>query len=143
MSTLALAAVASTRPGTLVLLPESNQALVVLINVGNFFEITRVNEVMSRIPVGLLRHESLLPGLGMTGSYGLFNVIVLGIIPMQLWFLARVARKHSTMATAIQERIKPPLWTSSQPHQGHTVYPMRMTDPPAHSSSPPNNTMAS
>jgi CubicO group peptidase (beta-lactamase class C family) len=38
----------------MVLLPETNQAVVVLINAGSQFEIAGANEVMSRIPIGLV-----------------------------------------------------------------------------------------
>jgi CubicO group peptidase (beta-lactamase class C family) len=81
----------------MVLLPETNQAAVVLINAGSQFEIAGANRVMSRIPIGvvnILRDEAPPEGIGMRRFFIVFDAAVLGILAIQVWSLVRVARNR-------------------------------------------------
>ncbi|HWC29099.1 MAG TPA: serine hydrolase domain-containing protein [Dehalococcoidia bacterium] len=78
----------------MVLLPETEQAVVVLINAGSQFELAGANAVMSRIPLGIvniLRGEVPPTGIGMTRFFLVFDAFVLAIIALQVWSLIRVA----------------------------------------------------
>lgn len=89
----------------MVLLPETDQAVVVMINAGSQFEIAGANGVMSRIPVGvvdILRGQQPPAGTGMTRFFLVFDVIVAAIVAAQLWSLVSLARqpRHSYGALA-------------------------------------------
>jgi CubicO group peptidase (beta-lactamase class C family) len=100
----------------MVLLPETNQAVVVLINAGSQFEIAGANEVMSRIPIGIvniLRGEAPPSGISITRFFILFNAVVLLVLAVQIWSLVRVARRplhltHGTLPAAVAAA--PLLW---------------------------------
>jgi hypothetical protein len=80
----------------MVLLPETGQAVVVLINAGSQLEFFGANEVMSRLPVGIvniLRGEEPPAGLSLNRFYVVFDAVVVGVIGVQLWSLQRVARQ--------------------------------------------------
>jgi CubicO group peptidase (beta-lactamase class C family) len=86
----------------MVLLPETNQGVVVLINAGSQFELLNVNEAFSRIPVGIvnvLRGERPPVGMGMTRFYILYDAVVAAAVAVQLWSLMRVA-SHSPQLTS-------------------------------------------
>jgi hypothetical protein len=81
----------------MVLLPETNQAVVVLINASSQFEIAGANKVMSRIPIGvvnILRDEAPPAGIGIRRFFILFDAAVLAILAIQIWSLVRVARRQ-------------------------------------------------
>lgn len=70
----------------MVLLPQSNQGVVVLINAGSQLDLASANEVMSRIPIGvtnLLTGHEAPEGLGLTRFYLVFDLIVLAIVALQ------------------------------------------------------------
>jgi CubicO group peptidase (beta-lactamase class C family) len=80
----------------MVLLPETNQAVVVLINAGSQFEIAGANEVMSRIPIGvvnILRGEEPPTGAGMARFFLIFSAFAIAIVAAQTWSLLRLARR--------------------------------------------------
>jgi hypothetical protein len=82
----------------MVLLPESNQAAVVLINAGSQFEIAGGNEVMSRIPrgiVSILRGAEAPTGVGISTFFIIFDAAVLMIVALQVWSLVRVASRSA------------------------------------------------
>jgi CubicO group peptidase (beta-lactamase class C family) len=78
----------------MVLLPETGEGVVVLINAGSQFEFGGANGVMSRIPrgiVNMLRAEAPPTGHSMTDFYVVFNGLVVIVVAIQLWSLVRVA----------------------------------------------------
>jgi CubicO group peptidase (beta-lactamase class C family) len=77
----------------MVLLPDTDQAAVVLINAGSQFEIAGANGVMSRIPIGvvnILRGEDPPGGLSIAQFFVVFDTAVLVILAVQVWSLLRV-----------------------------------------------------
>jgi hypothetical protein len=80
----------------MVLLPDTNQAVVVMMNSGSQFEIAGATRVFSRIPIGVvndLRGETPPAGMGLDRFYVLFDAVVLAIIALQIWSLNRVATR--------------------------------------------------
>jgi hypothetical protein len=79
-----------------VVLPESNRGVVVMINAGSQLEFAGANEVMSRIPIGvvnLLNGAGPPTGISLTRFYVFFDAIVLAILTVQLWALYRLLRR--------------------------------------------------
>ena len=79
----------------MVLLPESGQAAIALMNAGNQFEFGGANSAFSRIPLGvvnILRDEPPPEGISVKRFFIIFNTMVLAIIAVQVWSLGRVAR---------------------------------------------------
>lgn len=84
----------------MVLLPESDQAVVVLINASNQIGLAGSNEVFSRIPIGitnLLTGHEPPTGLGLTRFYVFFDLIVLGIVAVLVWRLLQLYRRPLTV----------------------------------------------
>jgi hypothetical protein len=80
----------------MVLLPASNRAVVVLINAGSQLEFANANEVMSRIPRGvvdLLEGTQPPTGPSLTRFYAVFAAIVLAVLAVQVWALVRLVRR--------------------------------------------------
>jgi hypothetical protein len=80
----------------MVLLPESDRAVIVLTNAGSQLPLAGANEVMSRIPIGvvnLLDGQSPPTGSSLTRFYLVFNAIVAAIVALQLLALWRLARR--------------------------------------------------
>jgi CubicO group peptidase (beta-lactamase class C family) len=80
----------------MVLLPETDQGVIVLINAGSQFELLGVNAAFSRIPIGivnLLREEAPPVGMGMTRFYVLYDALVVAVLTVQTWSLIRVAAR--------------------------------------------------
>jgi hypothetical protein len=98
-----------------VLLPGTNQAVVVLINAGSQVEVAGANEVMSRIPIGvvdILRGEPPPSGLGMTRIYLIFDAIVVLIVVVQVWSLVSVLRRPPVRPRGVRLviAVTPLLW---------------------------------
>jgi len=84
----------------MVLLPESNQAVVVLINAGSQFEVAGANQVMSRIPIGIvniLRGQEPPSGTGMARFFLVFDAIVTALVALQVWSLLRLAQRPAVL----------------------------------------------
>ncbi|HMM43764.1 MAG TPA: serine hydrolase domain-containing protein, partial [Thermomicrobiales bacterium] len=83
----------------MVLLPETNQTVVVLINAGSQMPIAGATEVFSRIPIGvtqILTGNEPPTGMSLTRFYVVFDLIVLAIVGIQTWALARLLRRPAT-----------------------------------------------
>jgi hypothetical protein len=85
----------------MVLQPETNRGVIVLINAGSQLEFANANEVMSRIPLGvvdMLNGQVPPEGISMTRFYVVFDLIVLAIVAIQLWALIRLVRQPLALA---------------------------------------------
>jgi hypothetical protein len=83
----------------MVMLPERDLGVVVLINAGSQMDIAGANEVFSRIPIGvtnLLTGHEPPTGLSLSRFYVVFDLIVLTIIALQVWRLIVIARRAET-----------------------------------------------
>lgn len=95
----------------MVLLPDTDQGIVVLLNEGNQFEIAGANATWSRIPQGivaLLRGEEPPTGPGAARFFIIFTTLTLAIVVAQAWTLARLAR-HGLRQDIPPWRTKAPL----------------------------------
>ncbi len=87
----------------IVLLPETDQAAVVLINASHQLAIAGANEVFIRIPMGvvnLLRGEAPPTGISLSRFYLGFNAFVLAATAVQVWSLVRVVRGPAERVTS-------------------------------------------
>jgi CubicO group peptidase (beta-lactamase class C family) len=85
----------------MVLLPGTNQAVVMLINAGNQFDIGGASAAWSRLPQGvvnLLRGERLPSGIGVTRFFIVFNTLIAAVLTAQVWSLVQVARRPAALA---------------------------------------------
>ncbi|MGE3355016.1 MAG: serine hydrolase domain-containing protein [Acidimicrobiia bacterium] len=86
----------------MVLLPDTDQAAVVMINAGNQFEIGGANAAWSRIPQGvvnLLRDTDPPAGTSAARFFIVFDSLVAMIIVTQLWTIARLTTRPSAQTT--------------------------------------------
>ena len=93
----------------MILLPDSNQGVVVLINAGSQFEIAGANEVMSRIPIGvvnILRGEDPPEGISIARFFIVANGLVTLALLVQAWSLVRVARQQLATGAALLTRVR-------------------------------------
>jgi CubicO group peptidase (beta-lactamase class C family) len=82
----------------MILLPDTEQGVVVLINAGNQFEVAGANAVFSRIPQGVvnvLRGETPPSGISITRFFIIFDALVALVIALQVWSLLRVSRREA------------------------------------------------
>ena len=90
----------------MVLLPETDQAVAVMINAGNQFEIGGANAAWSRIPQGivnLLRDTDPPTGTSTARFFIIFNTLVAMVIVAQVWTIARlIARPRSDMNPTVR-----------------------------------------
>ena len=90
----------------MVLLPDTDQAVVVMINAGNQFEIGGANSAWSRIPQGvvnLLRDADPPTGTSTGRFFIIFDTLVAIVIVAQAWTLTRViARPRSEMKPTVR-----------------------------------------
>jgi hypothetical protein len=80
----------------MVLQPERDRGVVVMINAGSQLEFAGANEVMSRIPLGvvdILNGEEPPAGLSLARFYLYFDLIVAALLSIQVWALVRLARR--------------------------------------------------
>ncbi len=97
----------------MVLLPDSDQAVVVLLNSGSQFEIAGANAAWSRIPVGvvdLLRNEEPPTGAGATRFFVVFDTLVAAAVVAQGWSLARVIGAPDRRRLRTWRNAAPLLW---------------------------------
>lgn len=77
----------------MVLLPDTNQAVIVMLNAGNQFEIGGANATWSRLPQGvvnILRGVGPPTGTGTARFFVVFTTLVVMAVIAQAWALARV-----------------------------------------------------
>jgi CubicO group peptidase (beta-lactamase class C family) len=97
----------------MVLLPDSDQAVVVLINAGNQFEIGGANSAWSRIPQGvvnLLRDADPPTGVSTTRFFIIFDTLVALAIVAQAWTLARIATRRRPHTQSMLRQLAPLGW---------------------------------
>ncbi len=96
-----------------VLLPATDQAVVVLINAGSQFEFAGANGAWSRIPQGvvnLLRGADPPTGGRATRVFVVFDTLVALAVVLQAWSFVGVARRRRASATSALRRMAPLAW---------------------------------
>jgi CubicO group peptidase (beta-lactamase class C family) len=96
-----------------VLLPDTDQAVVVLMNAGNQFEFGGANGAWSRIPQGivnLLRGADPPAGIAPARFFGVFDALVALAVVGQAWSLVRVVRRRRALPTSMLARTAPLAW---------------------------------
>lgn len=97
----------------LVLLPDSDQGVVVLLNEGNQFELGGANATWSRIPQGvvdLLVGTEPVEGPGSTPFFIIVTTLVLALISTQVWHVARLARAGIPSRIGTPRAAAPLVW---------------------------------
>lgn len=97
----------------MVLLPDSDQAVVLLLNEGNQFEFGDVNAAWSRIPqavVNLLVGAQPVGGRGSTPFFIIVTTLVLALATVQVWHLARLVRAGIPSTVGSWRAAVPLLW---------------------------------
>lgn len=87
----------------MVLLPETKQAVVVLINANTELPVGGVSAVMSRLPIGvvnLLRGQVPPQGPSLRAAYGGFVAIVVVVLAVLAWLAWRAARARRAWGSA-------------------------------------------
>lgn len=82
----------------MVLLPDTEQGVIVLMNAGSQFEIAGANQTWSRIPQGvvnLLRGEQPPTGMATDRFFIVFDTIAVLGLTLQAWSLARVLARRA------------------------------------------------
>jgi CubicO group peptidase (beta-lactamase class C family) len=77
----------------MVILPETDQAMVLMVNANSSLPLPGATEVFSRIPVGvasMLAGEEAPGGTSLTRFYVLFNIIVIAVVAVQIAALVRL-----------------------------------------------------
>jgi CubicO group peptidase (beta-lactamase class C family) len=85
----------------MILLPDSDQAVVMLMNAGSQMELGGGNAVLSRLPrgvVNLLRNEQPPTGMSLGWFYAIFDSVVVVLLGALVWLIAWLARS------------RPPVW---------------------------------
>jgi CubicO group peptidase (beta-lactamase class C family) len=81
----------------MILLPDTGQAVVMLINAGSQMELGGGNSVLSRLPQGvvnLLRNERPPTGTSIRRFYAIFNSVVVIVLGASIWLIVWVARSR-------------------------------------------------
>jgi CubicO group peptidase (beta-lactamase class C family) len=97
----------------MVLLPNTNQALMVMLNEGNQFELGPANTAWSRIPQGvvnILRNADPPTGTGSARFFIIFDTLVALIVVAQIWTLARIATLARSRIQFTLRQSSPLLW---------------------------------
>jgi CubicO group peptidase (beta-lactamase class C family) len=97
----------------MVQLPDTDQAVIVMLNAGNQFEIGGANAAWSRIPQGvvnILRDTDPPTGTGTARFFIVFDTLVALAVAAQAWTLARVARWGPRRTQSMLRRIAPLGW---------------------------------
>ena len=97
----------------MVLLPDTNQAVIVMLNEGNQFEIAGANATWSRIPQGIvniLRNTDPPTGSGSARFFIVFDTLVALALVAQAWTLARVASGRQRREQPTRRRMAPLAW---------------------------------
>ncbi len=96
-----------------VLLPDTDQAVVVLMNTGNQFEFAGANGAWSRIPQGvvnLLRDADPPTGISATRFFIVYGTLVSLAVVSQAWTLIRVVRRRRATSSSTLCRTAPLVW---------------------------------
>ncbi len=110
----------------IVVLPDTEQAVVILMNAGNQFEIAGANAAWSRIPQGvvdLLRESDAPTGMGSARFFIVFDTLIAMAVVAQAWTLIRIAGAASPMGRPTIGRVAPLLWEVVLAPLGLLVYP--------------------
>jgi CubicO group peptidase (beta-lactamase class C family) len=97
----------------MVLLPDTDEAVVVLLNEGNQFEIGGANAAWSRIPQGivnLLRDEAPPTGTGSARFFIVFTTLAAAIVAAQIIRLARLIRNGVDPKRPTRRGAVPLIW---------------------------------
>lgn len=95
------------------LLPDSDQAVVVMLNAGNQFEFGGANGAWSRIPQGvanLLRDADPPTGVGATRFFIVFDTLVALAVVAQAWAFVRAARRRPAPSAPSLRTAAPLIW---------------------------------
>ena len=87
----------------MILLPDSDQAVVLLTNIGSPAEVGGGNSVLSRLPQGvvrLLRNEPPPSGVTVTRFYAIFDAIVVGILGTLMWLMVSLMRSRPDLTAS-------------------------------------------
>lgn len=90
----------------MVLLPESNQGVVALTNIGSQMAMAGGNSALSRLPQGivnLLRDSPPPAGISVTRFYVMFDVAAVAVLAALAWYLVRLPRSDHAHATSIRD----------------------------------------
>jgi hypothetical protein len=90
----------------MVLLPESNQGIVVLTNVGSQMAMAGGNSALSRLPQGIvniLRDAPPPSGISVTRFYLMFDVAAVAVLAALAWYLVRLPRSDHAHAASIRD----------------------------------------
>lgn len=93
----------------MVIMPESEQAMVLLVNANSALPLPGATEVFSRIPVGvvnMLAGEDAPSGTSLTRFYLFFNIIAIGIVAVQVAALVRLAMRQRPALTGVLRRAR-------------------------------------
>ena len=85
---------------TLHLKPDQQLAVVTLINASNFIPLPGAQDELRQIPRGvmdLLTGQEPATSAGLNRFYLIFNLVVLAVVVLQLWALARLVRRQFTL----------------------------------------------
>ena len=97
----------------MVLLPDTDQAVIVMLNQGNQFDIGSANSTWSRIPEGivnLVRGTEPPTGPSTSRFYVGFDTLVVLAVVAQAWDLARVLVRPHLMPKPLAARLAPLTW---------------------------------
>lgn len=97
----------------MVQLPSTEQAVVVMLNAGNQFEIGGANATWNRIPrgvVNILRDTEPPTGTGTARFFIVFDTLVVLAVVAQAWTLARVIRGRRHRTQPMRRRVAPLGW---------------------------------
>ena len=97
----------------MVLLPDSDQGVVVLLNEGNQFELAGANATWSRIPQGvvnLLVGAEPVQGPGSTPFFIILTTLVLALVTTQVWQLVRLTRAGIPAGFGTRRAAVPLVW---------------------------------
>ncbi len=97
----------------MVLLPDTEQAIVVMLNAGNQFEIGGANAAWSHIPQGvvnILRDTDPPTGIGTARFFIVFDTLVALAVIAQAWTLVRVAQRRRPRTRSILRQVAPLAW---------------------------------
>ncbi|MGB7820162.1 MAG: serine hydrolase domain-containing protein [Ornithinibacter sp.] len=97
----------------MVLLPESGQGVVLMLNEGNQFEVAGANATWSRIPQGvvsLLSGNEAASGGGSTSFFIVVLTLLIAVATAQLWHLVALVRRGIPPAMSTARAAVPLIW---------------------------------